>query len=1332
VDESQLFANVLKLSTPAERAAYLDEVCAGNPRLRADLEALLRAHARDPDFLERPATSPGGTADQPAGGGPPGERPTQPGGAELAGLVLAGRYKLLEQIGEGGMGTVWMARQTEPVKRVVAVKLIKPGMDSTMVLGRFEAERQALALMDHPNIAKVLDAGATDSGRPYFVMELVKGVPLTKFCDDRRLTPRQRLELFAPVCHAIQHAHQKGVIHRDLKPSNVLVALYDDRPVPKVIDFGVAKATGAQLTEETLHTAFGAVVGTVEYMSPEQAGFNQLDVDTRSDIYSLGVLLYELLAGSPPFTRKELKTAGMLEMLRAIREQEPSRPSTKLSTAEGLPTLAANRGTEPAKLTRLVRGELDWIVMKALEKDRNRRYETANSFAMDVQRYLADEPVQACPPSFWYRLRKFARRNRAAFTFGAVTLGALLLVLGSVGWVIRDRRAREAALDAEVNRAVHEVGPLIQDGKWAEALEILQRTEKLLASAGRPADNLPAALQEFDKDVKMAQRLEDIQSQPGRVEIPEETQSNRPALDRSTGDPFDVRRVEADFARAFQDHGINVTGLPAEEAAERIRGRSIRLELARALDFWSSLGENLENSQRPHDWQRLLAVAKLADPDPWRNRLREAREHGDRQGLEALVASADVKALAPATLYLLGIALFNAGARQQAVSFLQQAQCQFPEDLWLNVALGEMCLRYGRREEAMRCYQAALALRPRNPYLSCSLAIMFEGLAFEHQTWERRGQGMPHFASKVEYSKAEALYTRAIELKPDFDFAISRRAYRYLQLKEWDKAIADCTRAVELRPETWVDWSNRGIAYGESGQWDKAVADHTKVIELNGKSHDGWNRRGFAYFNLQQWDKALPDYSKLIELFPKDPSAWYNRGLTYEGLRQWDKALADFTRAIELSPRYAQAWSARGWAAGKSGQWDQAIADCTRAIELDPKWGYAWRYRGEAYTMLKQGDKALADFTKAIELDPKRADAWGGRGWAARNSGQWHQAIADCSRALELDPKARRAWLDRGYAYGRLGQWDQALADCLKAIELDPEIGDKATAEIAKTIQRDPKSSQAYNELGAALLAKRRGDVAVAVLRKAVELDPKSERARVNFGIALFHDHQLDEAIAVNRKALELNPKSEAARSNLASDLVAKGMLDEAIVEYRKCIEINPKSAFPHHLLGKALAEKSQGAEAIAEYTKAIELLGAAENAPSRAAVHNGFAWLLATHPNLKLRDPVRAVTLAKVAVALAANEGEWWNTLGVAHYRAGDWKAALGALEKSMEFRQGGDSQDWFFVAMCHFKLGDEGKARQWYDRATSGMDKNHPANAELRRFRAEAAELLKAQKGQ
>jgi serine/threonine protein kinase len=437
--ERDIFIEALQKANPAERSACLDAACADDDALRQRVLQLLAQHEKNESFLldALPQTSdaPTGTLGQL--------------NHETAGTVV-GPFKLLEPIGEGGMGTVWMAQQTEPVKRLVALKLIKAGMDSKQVIARFEAERQALALMDHANIARVLDAGTTGVGRPYFVMDLVKGVPITRYCDEHHLTPRQRLELFLPVCAAVQHAHQKGIIHRDLKPSNVLVALYDGKPVPKVIDFGVAKAVGQSLTDKTLITGFGNIVGTLEYMSPEQAEVNQLDIDTRSDIYSLGVLLYELLTGSPPFTKKDLEKAGMLEMLRVIREVEPSRPSTKLSTADGLPTLAANRGTEPARLTKLVRGELDWIVMKALEKDRNRRYETANGFAMDVQRYLADESVQACPPSKAYRLKKVIRRNRAAVLAGAFVLAALLAGTALATWqAVRATRAERAARTAE-------------------------------------------------------------------------------------------------------------------------------------------------------------------------------------------------------------------------------------------------------------------------------------------------------------------------------------------------------------------------------------------------------------------------------------------------------------------------------------------------------------------------------------------------------------------------------------------------------------------------------------------------------------------------------------------------------------------------------------------------------------------------------------------------------------------------------------------------------------------------------------------------------------------
>jgi tetratricopeptide (TPR) repeat protein len=461
--EESLFHEAL--ARPAgERAAFLDVACAGQPQLRAAVEALLAAHEASGSLLDRPPAELGHTVDPEPGPARPlatGEYTPEPAASPAVattgshpqgapGLVIAGRYSLVEKLGEGGMGEVWVARQTEPVKRKVALKLITAGLDSRAVLARFQQERQALALMDHPNIARALDGGLTPTGQPFFVMELVNGLPLTKFCDEARLSPKDRLELFVPICQAVQHAHHKGIVHRDLKPANILVTLIDGRPVPKVIDFGVAKATAGKLTDKSLSTQFGAVVGTLEYMSPEQVGFAGEDIDTRADIYSLGVILYELLTGLRSLDAKRLKKAALTEMIRILREEEPSKPSTRLSTDESLPSLAALRQTEPRKLMALLRGELDWVVMKCLEKGRDRRYETANGLARDLQRYLADEPVEARPPTAAYRLGKFLRRHRGPVL--AASLVLLALLGGIVGTTVGMLGAEQRRVEAEEAR----------------------------------------------------------------------------------------------------------------------------------------------------------------------------------------------------------------------------------------------------------------------------------------------------------------------------------------------------------------------------------------------------------------------------------------------------------------------------------------------------------------------------------------------------------------------------------------------------------------------------------------------------------------------------------------------------------------------------------------------------------------------------------------------------------------------------------------------------------------------------------------------------------------
>jgi len=450
----ELFNRALELKDSEKRAAYLHEACAGDEELRAEVEALLRWDREAGGFMDVPDRDPNATR----------EAPPIP---DMTGTEI-GRYKLLEKVGEGGMATVYMAEQRHPICRRVALKIIKLGMDTKQVIARFEAERQALALMDHPNIATVLDAGATETGRPYFVMELVRGLPITKFCDANNLTTRERLELFVSVCHAVQHAHQRGIIHRDLKPSNVLVTLHDGKPVPKVIDFGIAKALNQRLTEKTIFTRYSQMIGTPEYMSPEQAEMSGLDVDTRTDVFSLGVLLYELLTGTTPFDSEYLLSRGYGEMQRIIREEEPTRPSTKVSTlGEALTDVATHRRVAPEALRRLMRGDLDWIVMKTLEKDRTHRYETVHALAEDIERHQRNEPITASSPGTIYRLQKFLRRNRTkVVTWSAVAVIAVGLLLVPGAYI----RFRTERIRGDHLRTIVLVEDLVTSGDYERAL----------------------------------------------------------------------------------------------------------------------------------------------------------------------------------------------------------------------------------------------------------------------------------------------------------------------------------------------------------------------------------------------------------------------------------------------------------------------------------------------------------------------------------------------------------------------------------------------------------------------------------------------------------------------------------------------------------------------------------------------------------------------------------------------------------------------------------------------------------------------------------------------
>jgi serine/threonine protein kinase len=740
-----LLGEAVEHSSPEERAAFLDKACAGDAGRRARIEELLRVHQAAGNFLQgnRPAGEAIATVDEPSREGP---------GAAI------GPYRLLEQIGEGGFGVVFMAEQTQPVRRKVALKILKPGMDTRQVVARFEAERQALAIMDHPNIAKVFDGGQTASSRPYFVMDLVKGLPITEFCDQNQLTPQQRLELFVPICQAVQHAHQKGIVHRDLKPSNVLVSRHDTTPIVKVIDFGVAKALGQQLTDKTVFTGIAQMIGTPMYMSPEQAGISDLDIDTRSDIYSLGVLLYELLTGTRPIDQERLRKIGYDEIRRVIREEEPPKPSTRISTlGQAATTVCANRKSEPKRLSRLFRGELDWIVMKALEKDRNRRYETASGFAMDVQRYLHDEPVEACPPSRLDRVHKFARRNKAGLAFASLILFSLILLGSGTAWILSDWASRSAALRTKVNEAVAEARDLLARDQLYEAKAIAARAKGLVESSRSNADH--PELARLRTDLEMAEKLQEIRLEQAAV----------------TG--FDLQGADPTYAEAFRDYGIDVDALADEEVVRHVAASAIRNKLALALSNWA-FARKAAGRHGGRGWKELLAISRWADPDPLRDQVRRAFEDEDSEALSKLAGSEQVQALPKVTLHLLGRELYISGQGRQAVELLQKARLQHPGDFWVNFGLA-YCLAHvqpQQLDEVIRFYSVAVTIRPQSPgaHLNLGTALIDKGNRL---------------------NEAIAEFQRAIQLKPDFAAAHKALGAARTKQSKRDQASEACRKA---------------------------------------------------------------------------------------------------------------------------------------------------------------------------------------------------------------------------------------------------------------------------------------------------------------------------------------------------------------------------------------------------------------------------------------------------------------------------------------------------------------------------------------------------------
>jgi tetratricopeptide (TPR) repeat protein len=799
--EEDIFNAARQIQDRAARLAYLQQACAVDAELLERVRALLGAHEGPGSFLDAPASSVGLV---------PHFR---------AALCLAlpgatvGRYTLVRLIGEGSFGWVYEAEQRHPV-RTLALKILKAGMDSPQVVARFEAERQALALMDHPNIAKILDTGATDAGRPYFVMELIEGIPITRYCDEQRLPLRERLELFIQVCRAVQHAHTKGVIHRDLKPSNVLVATYDDKPVPKVIDFGVAKATGPALPE-TMHTGFGHMIGTLAYMSPEQAELNRPDADTRTDVYSLGVLLYELLTGTTPLTAARLKEAVLLDALRAIREEEPPWPSTRLGTIAASHGSAGNRDMDLKKLSRSVKGELDWIVMKCLEKDRTRRYETADAVARDIERHLNDEPVAARPAGGTYRFRKFVRRHRVGVAAGVVV--ALALLVGAGGATVGMLRANSARIEEAEQRAE-------ADAARADTEEVNRFLVDMLKSARRGdgqgeqvlvRDVLDAAAQKLDQG--------SLKSRP-RTEA---------TVRLTLGGTYDSLNL----------HAAAETQLRRALELRRAELGEVHLEVADCMNrlAWSLASTGELARVEPLVRQSVGIGRKLAGPDHPGIALRVAGY------LDLLATVLDVE----------GKPAESEAAHREALGIRRTTGTYEPDVATSLEGLANVLMDQGRLAEAEPLYLQSLEIR-RRIFGETNLYTLFSVGALARL-----------YAAQSRFDEAEALQRRMVagcreSLGPYHPETLSAvHALDLLRVKQGRVAV-DAVRA-ELRERL------QSTITATSAQLERTGTANPRAAAVLAA-------RGQSYARLSRIPEAIADYARTIELDPSDHFTWFELG----------------------------------------------------------------------------------------------------------------------------------------------------------------------------------------------------------------------------------------------------------------------------------------------------------------------------------------------------------------------------------------------------------------------------------------------------------------------
>ncbi|MBL8819104.1 MAG: protein kinase [Planctomyces sp.] len=1054
-----IFLNAVENYKPEQWPELLEVACGSDPRLRNDVERLLKAYDPSSQFMASPAAnqlavtlnSPEFDSDE----------------ASIGKTI--DRYKLLERIGEGGMGAVYMAMQSKPIQRKVALKIIKSGMDSKEFVSRFEAERQALALMNHPNIARVLDGGTTAHGVPYFVMELVRGIPITEFCDKQKLGTRERVQLLISVCDAVQHAHQKGIIHRDLKPSNILVEMHDVKPVPKVIDFGVAKAIGQQLSENTLYTGFHAMVGTPLYMSPEQAGQSSLDVDTRSDVYSLGVLLYELLTGETPFSRETIRNAGYDEFRKMIREVEPPSPSARFSTLENAArsTISGQRQIDPAKLTVELRGELDWITMKAIEKDRTRRYETPNALAADLQRYLDDEPVIACPPSAAYRFRKVVRKHRAWISIGAAL--SLAILAGSViaGWQANraTRAERQAtayftksldAIDLMVSRvgskelidvpAMNSVRYLVIQDAVRLYLDLLQTSQKNPRVVVATANALRRLSQEelhFDRYTDSEATIRQS------LTVLNELQSDdRSAAAANTelgfcyqllGDILNRQGKYADAKIAFQssleafgslpadfnDRAVNIAGVKMSLAQSEFKQGAFskaRQLLTETLEvheaafrkspgYWWALAVNLE-------WLGLLAEqdGNLSEALDYSKRSFDVAEQF-RIALEEPSATGSIN----------DVSVDRSGGRKSVLFFQALAAGR----------VGHNHRQLKQFHESSQSYLQMLSICNTlvQTYPGVPGFLSQQRVALENLPIEIKGE-------TVAQKRERLVKFRQLELSHSNEHIVRGRLAE--SLGDLDLALSDFRQAADMEPEnTDIQLTYVFFLQNKLGDLQGALSYTEELCRKHPEKAAYLLAAAGLDQSLGNRARSLERFQKATEVEPQSGDAWIALATALRKSGDVSGSRTAMERAIQCPNTTSRFWVTLGEQLTRQGETERAIDAFSKAVEISPGEWWIRKRRSNAFLIQKQYEEALNDLSKAIEINPSdvstltwaRPEIW----LESTEPDIPKRLIALADRVIFLNSESSDAFIVRAVLNAAFKEFENSDQDFRRAIEADPE-----------------------------------------------------------------------------------------------------------------------------------------------------------------------------------------------------------------------------------------------------------------------------------------------------